>query len=84
MDGKLTLAKEIMLMIPSVRAAIKNNNTGEIYQMMTESSDIGMVTLEQDLKRLYLQKRISLETAMVNANNKRRLQQILNANAIGN
>ncbi len=83
LDGKLTLAKEIMLMIPSVRAAIKNNNTGEIYQMMTESSDYGMITLEQDLKRLYLQKKISLETATVNANNKRRLQQILNANAIG-
>jgi twitching motility protein PilT len=83
LDGKLTLAKEIMLMIPSVRAAIKNNNTGEIYQMMAESADIGMITLEQDLKRLYLQKKISLETAMVNANNKRRLQQILNANAIG-
>ncbi|MEK7670994.1 MAG: twitching motility protein PilT, partial [Bacteroidota bacterium] len=83
LDGKLSLAKEIMLMIPSVRAAIKNNNTGEIYQMMTESSDYGMITLEQDLKRLYLQKKISLETAMVNANNKRRLQQILNANAIG-
>ena len=83
LDGKLTLAKEIMLMIPSVRAAIKNNNTGEIYQMMAESADFGMTTLEQDLKRLYLQKKISLETAMVNANNKRRLQQILNANAIG-
>jgi twitching motility protein PilT len=83
LDNRLTLAKEIMLMIPSVRAAIKNNNTGEIYQMMAESSDIGMVTLEQDLKRLYLQKKISLDTAMVNANNKRRLQQILNSNAIG-
>lgn len=83
LDGKLTLAKEIMLMIPSVRAAIKNNNTGEIYQMMAESAELGMVTLEQDLKRLYLQKKISLETAMVNANNKRRLQQILNANTIG-
>jgi twitching motility protein PilT len=83
LDNRLTLAKEIMLMIPSVRAAIKNNNTGEIYQMMAESADIGMVTLEQDLKRLYLQKKISLDTAMVNANNKRRLQQILNSNAIG-
>ncbi len=83
LEGKLTLAKEVMLTIPSVRAAIKNNNTGEIYQMMAESSDIGMITLEQDLKRLYMQKRISLETAMVNANNKRRLQQILNANAVG-
>jgi twitching motility protein PilT len=83
LDGKVTLAKEVMLAIPSVRAAIKNNNTGEIYQMMAESGDIGMITLEQDLKRLYLQKRISLDTAMVNANNKRRLQQILNSNAIG-
>lgn len=83
LEGKLTLAKEVMITIPSVRAAIKNNNTGEIYQMMAESADIGMVTLEQDLKRLYMQKRISLETAMVNANNKRRLQQILNAHAIG-
>ena len=41
-------------MTPSVRAAIKNNNTGEIYQMMAESGDLGMITLEQDLKRLYM------------------------------
>ena len=65
-------------MTPSVRAAIKNNNTGEIYQMMAESSDLGMTTLEQDLKRLYVAKKISLEKAMVAANNKRRLQQIFN------
>jgi twitching motility protein PilT len=78
LDGKLMLAKEVLVMIPSVRAAIKNNNTGEIYQMMAESGEVGMVTLEQDLKRLYLQKRISLENAMVAANNKRRFQQILN------
>ena len=62
LDGKLVLAKEMMIMTPSVRAAIKNNNTGEIYQMMAESADLGMVTLEQDLKRLYMQKKISLET----------------------
>ena len=78
LDGKLMLAKEVLVMIPSVRAAIKNNNTGEIYQMMAESGEVGMITLEQDLKRLYLQKRISLENAMVAANNKRRFQQILN------
>jgi twitching motility protein PilT len=70
-------------MIPSTRAAIKNNNTGEIYQMMAESGDVGMITLEQDLKRLYLQKRISLENALVNANNKRRFQQIMNLTAVG-
>jgi twitching motility protein PilT len=50
---------------------------------MAESADLGMITLEQDLKRLYLQKRISLENAMINANNKRRFQQIMNLTAVG-
>ncbi len=77
-DRKRVLAKEVMLATPSVRAAIKNNNTGEIYQMMSESGEQGMITMEQDLKRLYLSKKITLDTAMNFANNKRRLQQILN------
>jgi twitching motility protein PilT len=83
LDGKLVLAKELMVMTPSVRAAIKNNNTGEIYQMMAESGDLGMITLEQDLRRLYLQKKISLENAMVSSNNKRRFQQLLNMSPTG-
>ncbi len=78
LDKKVVLTKEVMLATPSVRAAIKNNNTGEIYQMMAESGDQGMITMEQDLKRLYLAKRITLETAVNFANNKRRLQQLLN------
>jgi twitching motility protein PilT len=83
LDGKLTLSKEVLVMIPSTRAAIKNNNTGEIYQMMAESGDLGMMTLEQDLKRLYMQKKISLENAFVAANNKRRFQQLMNLTAVG-
>ena len=83
LEGKLVLAKELLVMIPSVRAAVKNNNTGEIYQMMAESGDLGMMTLEQDLKRLYMQKKISLENAMVTANNKRRFQQLLNMSPTG-
>jgi twitching motility protein PilT len=77
LDGKRVLAKEVMLGIPSVRAAIKNNNTGEIYQMISEGVEGGMITMEQDLKRLYLQKKISLENALNYANNKRRIQQLL-------
>lgn len=78
MDGKLVLAKEVMIATPSVRAAIKNNNTSEIYQMMSEANDQGMITMEQDLRRLVLAKRISLETALNYANNKRRFQQLMN------
>lgn len=77
LDGKRVLAKEILLGTASVRAAIKNGNTTEIYQMISEGLDQGMITMEQDLRRLYLQKKISLESAMNYANNKRRLQQLL-------
>ncbi|HCA82106.1 MAG TPA: twitching motility protein PilT [Bacteroidetes bacterium] len=80
LDGKRVLAKEIMLGLPSVRAAIKNNNTGEIYQMISEGLEQGMITMEQDLKRLFLQKKISLENALNYANNKRRIQQLLQVN----
>lgn len=82
LDGKLVLAKEVVVSTPSVSAAIKNNNTGEIYQMMAESADIGMTTLEQDLKRLYLLKKISLENALIAANNKRRFQQLMNVTSV--
>ena len=78
LDGRRVLAKEVMLANPSVRAAIKNNNTSEIYQMMSESNEHGMLTMEQDLRRLYLGRKISLEVALNFANNKRRLQQLLN------
>lgn len=77
LDGKRVLAREILVMTPSVRSAIKNNNTGEIYQMIQESGEQGMTTMEQDLKRLFLQKRISLESAINYSNNKKRMQQLL-------
>jgi len=78
-DGKRVLAKEILIMTPSTRAAIKNNNAGEIYQMINEGLKYGMCTMEQDLKQLLVDKRITTETAMSYANNKRMMQQLLNA-----
>ncbi len=77
LDGKRAMAKEVLIVTPSVKAAIKNNNTSEIYMMINQGSQYGMITMEQDLKRLYLQKKISLETAITYANNKSRIQQIL-------
>ena len=77
LDGKLILAKEILIVNPNVRAAIKNNNTGEIYMMINSGLTSGMVTMEQDLKRLYLEKKISLEMALQYANNKELFKQII-------
>jgi len=78
-QGKLILAKEVLIVNANVRAAIKNNNTSEIYMMINQGGQAGMNTLEQDLKRLYLNKKISLDSAMAFANNKTRMQQILSA-----
>lgn len=78
LDGKRELAKEVLLVTPSVRAAIRNNNINEIYQMLAEGGQMGMTTMEQDLKRLYDEGKISKEEAYNNANNKKRLGQLLN------
>lgn len=78
-DGKRVLAKEVLVVNANVRAAIKNNNTSEIYMMINQGAPSGMITMEQDLKRLYLAKRITLENAMAFSNNKTRMQQILTA-----
>jgi len=78
-DGKRVMAKEVLIVTPSVQAAIKNNNTSEIYMMINQGGAQGMITMEQDLKKLYMEKRITRETAIVYANNKTRIQQILSA-----
>jgi twitching motility protein PilT len=80
-DHKRVLAKEVLIVTPSVRAAIKNGNTGEIYQMITEGGDLGMITMEQDLFRLYRSRTISVDEAVNYANNKKRLKQLVNRTA---
>ena len=82
LDGKRVLAKEVLLVTPSVRAAIRNNNIGEIYQMLMEGGRLGMHTMEQDLKRLYDQGKISKETAMNYSNNKKRIQKLINPSTV--
>ena len=75
--GGRVLAKEVLWMTSSSRAAIKNDNAGEIYQMIWQGGDQGMITLEQDLARLVRAGDITPEIAVNFANNKRRLLQIL-------
>ena len=77
LDGKRVLVKELLLVNPSVSAAIKNDNTGEIYQMMHEGKALGMNTMEQDLKRLVTKRAIAPNEAINFANNKRRMEELL-------
>lgn len=79
LDGKRVMAKEVLIVTPSVKAAIKNNNTSEIYLMINQGGPQGMVTMEQDLMRLYTEKKISKENAIAYANNKTRILQLMKA-----
>lgn len=79
LDGKRALAKEVLIVTPSVKAAIKNNNTSEIYMMINQGGQQGMITLEQDLLRLYKMKKISRDNAIAYANNKNRIIQLMKA-----
>jgi twitching motility protein PilT len=79
LDGKLVLAKEILIVNPSVKAAIKNNNTSEINMMINSGGAQGMITIEQDLVQLYHQNKISLETALQYANNKELFKELIGA-----
>ena len=45
--------------------------------MITEGKDYGMITLEQDLFRLFLRKKISMENAIAFSNNKKRLLELI-------
>ena len=75
--GGRVLVKEVLWVTANVKAAILNGNTGEIYQMMWEGGKQGMITLEQDLVRLVRERKITPETGLQYANNKRRFQQLL-------
>jgi twitching motility protein PilT len=77
LDDRRVLAKEVLLVTTPVRAAIRNDNVNEIYQMMAEGSDYGMMTMEQDLQRLFQTGKISREEALNNANNKKRFLQLI-------
>ncbi|MBN1540774.1 PilT/PilU family type 4a pilus ATPase [candidate division KSB1 bacterium] len=74
---RLVLAKEVLLATPAIRAAIRNNHTDELYQLIYQGSKYGMITLEQDLVRLYRNKTISLDEAYSQANNKKRFEDLI-------
>ena len=76
-NGDVVLAKEVLLSTPAIKNAIRNNNLGEIYQIMHQSGDQGMNTLEQDLARLHGESKISYFEACIHANNKKRIEELV-------
>ena len=80
-EGRVIMIKEVLSVDSSVQAAIRNKNIGEIYQMITEGSKTGMLTMEQDLFVKYKSGIITKEVAMNYSNNKKRMKHLFTYSA---
>ena len=73
------VALEILVPTPAIRNLIREDKIHQIYSsMQTGQEKLGMQTLNQSLATLYLQRQITLETAMAASSLKDELQDMIN------
>src|ERR687895_758519 len=75
--GGRVVALEIMIPTPAIRNLIREDKVHQIYSaMQTGQEKYGMQTANQSLASLYMQKKITLETAMEKSSNRDELQDL--------
>jgi twitching motility protein PilT len=73
------MAMEILVPNPAIRNLIREDKIHQIYSSMQTGQDkFGMQTFNQSLMTLYLQKMITLETALLRSSNQDELQEMIN------
>jgi len=70
-------AVEVMTGSPTVRKQIEEGDTGELYASIREGKHFGMNTMNQALERLYQEKKITYDEAILYAGNLAELKQML-------
>lgn len=70
-------AVEIMLCTPAVRNCIRENRIFEIPNIIATSRALGMQTLDDSIKQLYVNGYISREEAIAQANHPEKLERVL-------
>lgn len=77
-DGKgRVLAMEIMVATSAIRSLIREGKTHQLPLQIQTSAEVGMQTLDQALRTLYVEGLITRETAMEVANNPDELMRML-------
>ena len=66
-DGKRVLAAEVLIANSAVRNLLRDGKAEQIMSTMQTNAGIGMVTMNQTLGDLYIQKRISFQEAMLHS-----------------
>jgi twitching motility protein PilU len=70
LNGSLVPAAEVMLNSPYIADLIHKGRVDEIKAVMAKSVELGMQTFDQSLYDLFMQRRISLEEALRNADSR--------------
>lgn len=76
-------ANEVMIASPAIRNLIREAKTHQIPSMIQTSGSMGMFTMDQCLRDLYLKGLISLDDAYARCSNKEELTKMLNTPASG-
>lgn len=76
-------ANEVMLASPAIRNLIREAKTHQINSMIQTSLNVGMFTMDQCLRDLYLKGLISLDDAMARCQNREELTKMINTPVVG-
>jgi len=77
-DGSRVAAIEVMVNTPYISKLIRDGNFHEIKEIMEKGSDTGMITFDQSLLALHKAGRISLKSALANADSSSELEWRIN------
>ncbi len=75
-DGGRVAAREVMINIPAVSNIIRENKIAQLKTVIETNAKDGMISMDQDLKRLYKEKLISKEVAQGQMTNPELLERI--------
>jgi twitching motility protein PilT len=75
-EGGRVAARELLLNTPAVANLIRENKIAQIKTVIETNSREGMMSMDQDLQRLYREKQISKETAQGQMDNPELLEKI--------
>ena len=69
LDGRITPAFEIMIATPAIRNMIRESKAHQMDNVLYAGANMGMRTMDMDLLRLYQQKIISRDNALLYSSN---------------
>lgn len=67
LDGKRVMAAEVLIANSAVRNLIRDGKAEQIMSTMQTNAGMGMITMNQTLGDLYIQKKISFQEAMLHS-----------------